>query len=72
MYKSKEITNRNVGNWKLQLFQRFSKICLYERPYSITGTVVETGLKEAPKSVIITFIGKDRLIGTWKAENVAI
>lgn len=44
---------------------RFSKILLYERPYSVTGTIKLTGLKEAPKDIC-----KAKIIGTWKAENM--
>ena len=43
---------------------RLSKILLYERPYSVTGTIKLTGLKEAPKDIC-----KAKIIGTWKAEN---
>jgi len=44
---------------------RLSKILLYERPYSVTGTIKLTGLKEAPKDIC-----KAKIIGTWKAENM--
>ena len=44
---------------------RFSKILLYERPYSVTGTIKLTGLKEAPNDIC-----KAKIIGTWKAENM--
>ena len=44
---------------------RFSKSLLYERPYSVTGTIKLTGLKEAPKDIC-----KAKIIGTWKAENM--
>lgn len=46
---------------------RFSKICSYERPYSIKGTIKLTGSKELPKGICI-----DKFIGTWKARNVEI
>ena len=48
-----------------EVLVRFSKILLYERPYSVTGTIKLTGLKEAPKG-----IWKAKIIGTWKAENM--
>ena len=44
---------------------RFSKSLLYERPYSVTGTIKLTGLKEAPKDIC-----KAKIIGTWKTENM--
>jgi hypothetical protein len=44
---------------------RFSKILLYERPYSVKGTIKLAGLKEAPKGICTA-----RIIGTWKARNV--
>lgn len=44
---------------------RFSKIGRYERPYGVTGTIVYAGLKEKPKDIC-----KDRIIGTWKADNM--
>ena len=47
-----------------EVLVRFSKILLYERPYSVTGTIKLTGLKEAPKDIC-----KAKIIGTWKAEN---
>lgn len=34
-----------------EVLVRFSKILLYERPYSVTGTIKLTGLKEAPKDI---------------------
>ena len=40
----------------------FSKNRLYEKPYSVTGTIKLKGLEQAPK-VICT----DKIIGTWKA-----
>lgn len=48
-----------------EVLVRFSKILLYERPYSVTGTIKLTGLKEAPKDIC-----KAKIIGTWKAENM--
>lgn len=33
---------------------RWSKICLYETPYSVTGTIQLTGLEEQPKGIICT------------------
>lgn len=44
---------------------RFSKILFYERPYSVTGAIKLTGLKEAPKDIC-----RAKIIGTWKAENM--
>ena len=41
-------------------------LLLYERPYSVTGTIKLTGLKEAPKDIC-----KAKIIGTWKAVNAA-
>ena len=35
----------NVG------FVRGSKIRSYETPYTVTGSIQQTGLKEAPKSI---------------------
>lgn len=43
----------------------YCKICIYEVPYSVTGTIKFTGLEEKPKGVC-----KDRFIGTWNANNV--
>ena len=43
----------------------FSKTLLYERPYNVTGVVVLTGIKEAPKD-----IGKAKIIGTWTVGTV--
>ena len=43
----------------------FSKTLLYERPYNVTGVVVLTGIKEAPKDIC-----KAKIIGTWKVGNV--
>ena len=40
----------------------FSKNLLYEKPYSVTGTIKLTGSKQAPKAIC-----KDRIIGTQKA-----
>ncbi len=48
-------------------FQRMSKIPCYESPYTLTGSIVETGLQEKPKDIC-----KDRIIGTWKARNVEV
>lgn len=48
-----------------EVLVRFSKILLYERPYSVTGTIKLTGLKEAPKDIC-----RAKIIGTWKAENM--
>lgn len=48
-----------------EVLARFSKILLYERPYSVTGTIKLTGSKEAPKDIC-----KAKIIGTWKAENM--
>lgn len=44
---------------------RLSKTLVYERPYSVTGTIKQSGLKEAPKDIC-----KDRDIGTQKAPNM--
>ena len=44
---------------------RSSKILLYERPCSVTGTGKLTGVKEASKDIC-----KAKIIGTWKARNV--
>lgn len=44
---------------------RLSKTLLYERPYDVTGIIVPTGLKEAPKDIC-----KARFIGTSEAGNV--
>lgn len=44
---------------------RFSKSLLYEKPYSVTGTIQLTGLKEAPKGICT-----DRVEGTWKVRNM--
>ena len=48
-----------------EVLARFSKILLYERPYSVTGTIKLAGLKEAPKDICIA-----KIIGTWKTENM--
>lgn len=44
----------NVG------FVRISKICGYENPYTVTGSIKQTGSQELPKDTC-----KDRTIGTW-------
>lgn len=44
---------------------RFSKNLPYERPYDVTGIIVPTGSKEAPKDIC-----KARFIGTSEAGNV--
>jgi hypothetical protein len=44
-----------------------SKNCLYENPYSVTGTIKYTGLKQAPKGICT-----DRFVGTWKAMNTNV
>ena len=41
-----------------------SKICLYENPYSVTGTIKLTGSYQRPKGICI-----DSNIGTRKAWN---
>ena len=46
MYKSRGIANRNVSNNNVIVSEVESKTCLYERPYNITGIIVETGLEE--------------------------
>jgi hypothetical protein len=42
-----------------------SKSLFYESPYNVTGVVVLTGIKEAPKDIC-----KAKIVGTWKAGNV--
>ena len=37
-----------------------SKIYYYESPYTVTGSIKQTGLKELPKSIC-----KDTIIRTW-------
>ncbi|MDR3598547.1 hypothetical protein [Clostridium sp.] len=39
---------------------RISKTYRYESPYTVTGSIKQTGLKELPKSIC-----KDTIIGTW-------
>lgn len=46
-------------------FQRVSKNYLYESPYTVKGSIVETGSEEKPK-VICT----DKITGTWKANDM--
>lgn len=43
---------------------RWSKNCLYETPWRVTGTSKLAGLEDSPKSVCT-----DRIIGTWEADN---
>jgi len=38
---------------------------LYEIPYNVTGVIKLTGSKKRP-----TGICKDKIIGTWKTDNV--
>ncbi|WP_455789107.1 hypothetical protein [Clostridium butyricum] len=40
-------------------FVRFSKISSYEQPYTVTGSIKQTGLEGTPKDIC-----KDRVIGT--------
>lgn len=61
MYGSLVLSSRNAIP-SIEESARLSKILLYERPYSVTGTIKLTGLKEAPK-----YICKDKFIGTWKS-----
>lgn len=44
-----------------------SKICRYETPYSVTGTIKLTGSYQRPKGICI-----DSNIGTRKAWNVEV
>ena len=46
---------------------RLSKTLRYEKPYSVKGTIKQTGLEELPKGIC-----KDRVIGTWKARNMEV
>jgi hypothetical protein len=39
---------------------RMSKIVWYENPYTVTGSMLQTGLEELPKGIC-----KDKVIGTW-------
>jgi hypothetical protein len=42
-----------------------SKNCRYENPYTVTGGIVQAGSEELPKDIC-----KDKIIGTWKADNM--
>lgn len=64
MYGSLVLSSRNATP-SCEVSVRFSKILLYERPYSVTGTIKLAGLKEAPKDICIA-----KAIGTWKAWNM--
>lgn len=44
-----------------------SKICGCENPYSVTGTIKHTGLKQTPKGKCT-----DKSVGTWKAMNTNV
>lgn len=46
------------------MFVRTSKISGYENPYTVTGSIKQTGLKRGP-----TGICKDKIIGTQKVSN---
>ncbi|WP_161487064.1 hypothetical protein [Clostridium magnum] len=44
---------------------RVSKTRFYEKPYTVTGSIKQVGSKEQPKSIC-----KDKIAGTWKADNM--
>ena len=44
-----------------------SKSLCYENPYSVTGTIQHTGLKQTPKGICT-----DKSVGTWKAMNTNV
>lgn len=46
-------------------FVRISKLSRNENPYNVIGIIKQTGTKELPKDIC-----KDRIIGTWKADNI--
>jgi len=45
----------------------WSRNGLYETPYSVTGTIKHTGLKQAPKGICT-----DKPVGTWKAMSTNV
>ena len=65
MYGSKTGFSRKAKNCQSARFVRISKTVAYENPYTITGSIKQTGLEEKP-----TDICTDRIIGTWKVSNV--
>ncbi len=46
---------------------RLSKILRYEKPCSVTGTRWHIGSKRAPKVMHV-----DRIVGTWKANDMEV
>jgi len=63
MYGSKRRMSRNAHSVYAECVG-MSKILGYETPYSVTGAIKRTGLKQTPKGICT-----DRLVGTWKAMN---
>lgn len=61
MYGSKTIMSRNAHTVYAECVGT-SKIPRYETPYSVTGAIKRTGLKQEPKGICT-----DKLVGTWKA-----
>ena len=70
MYGSRGIAARK-GSPTIVGLVRWSKICLYETPYSVTGTIQLTGLEERPKCIICT----DTIswnVGSWLRGEIAL
>ncbi|WP_321835612.1 hypothetical protein [Clostridium butyricum] len=58
MYRPIPVCSRNATD-TIVSFVRFSKISSYEQPYTVTGSIKQTGLEGTPKDIC-----KDRVIGT--------
>ncbi len=50
------------------MFVRFSKILVYERPYTITGSSKQTGSQERPKGINVKIeILEQSKLAIWRA-----
>ena len=60
MYGSRSLHSRNAMTAQDVVFVRVSKILYYENPYTVIGSIKQTGSQELPKDIC-----KDKTIGTW-------
>lgn len=50
------------------MFVRFSKTLVYEKPYTITGSIKQTGLQERPKGINVKIeILEQSKLAIWRA-----
>ena len=70
MYGSRDTAVRK-GSPTLFGLVRWSKICLYETPYNVTGIIKLTGLEERPKGITCTDMISWN-VGSWLRGEIAL